>query len=54
MRATVTNTKGDYFYTLENIVAITYVNKSIIITTMRDGEILTHHYSAEVIINIVR
>lgn len=53
MRATVTNIKGEYNYTLENIVSVQYINNNLIITRMEDNEVHTVSYnSSEVLINI--
>lgn len=53
MKATVTNIRGDYNYTIENIVSVQYINNNLLITTVEDGEVKTRAYnSSEVLVNI--
>ena len=53
MKATITNIRGEYNYTLENIVSVQYINNNLIITKMENNEVKTMTYnSSEVLINI--
>ncbi|MBO7735744.1 MAG: hypothetical protein J6S67_24465 [Methanobrevibacter sp.] len=54
MKATVTNIRNDYNYTIENIVSVQYINNNLVITTIEvDGTVATRHYNSnEVLVNI--
>lgn len=53
MKATVTNIRNDYHYTVENIVSVQYINNNLLITKVEDGEVKTITYnSSEVLVNI--
>lgn len=53
MKATVTNIRGDYNYTIENIVSVQYINNNLLIAKVEDGEVKTMTYnSSEVLVNI--
>ncbi len=47
MKAVVTNKKGEYIYTIENVVAVNYVENNLIIVSIEDGIASTHTYFAK-------
>lgn len=50
MRAVVTNKKGDYNYTIENVVAVNYVENHLIIVALEDNKANTFTYFAKEVI----
>lgn len=47
MKATVTNKNKDYFYILEDIVNVLYIEKEIEITYKKDNEVCTARYNTK-------
>lgn len=53
MKAVVTNIKGEYFYEIDNIVNVQFVNNNLIITSLMEDETRTTQYNSnKVIVNV--
>lgn len=53
MKAIVTNKKGDFNYTIENVVTVNYVENRLIIVSINDDQVYTHtYYNEDVIVAI--